>query len=186
MDYWSGLFIVVCFAVFVLYIAIQSFKVRSGEKRRFELRFWIFAVLFVAVVIFRRWFHVHGGRVLWAQTPITDILADLATLVGLIVVIQSRRALGQSWSSEVVIQEKHQLIERGPYAYVRHPMYSGLLLMLLGVSVYYGTKMWLIIFVSCLFGLYFKSRKEESLLAKTFPAYSEYRQRTTALIPFLW
>jgi hypothetical protein len=43
-----------------------------------------------------------------------DVLADVATLLGLVVVVQSRLALGQNWSSEVVIQEKHELIERGP------------------------------------------------------------------------
>jgi protein-S-isoprenylcysteine O-methyltransferase Ste14 len=124
MAYFSGVFIALCFAVFVLYIAIESVRVRHGEKRRFEVRFWLFAVFFVLVLVFRRWFDVHGGSVVWPETMMTNILGDLATVVGLILVIQSRRALGQSWSSEVVIQEKHELVERGPYAYIRHPMYS--------------------------------------------------------------
>jgi protein-S-isoprenylcysteine O-methyltransferase Ste14 len=186
MTYFSGMFIALCFAVFVLYIAIESVRVRHCEKRRFEVRFWLFAVFFVLVLVFRRWFDVHGGSVVWTQTTTTNILSDLVTLFGLILVIQSRRALGQSWSSEVVIQEKHELIERGPYAYIRHPMYSGLLLMLLGVALYYGRKFWIIVFISCFFGLYFKSQMEERLLAKAFPAYSEYKRRTKALIPFIW
>ncbi|MGA8437585.1 MAG: isoprenylcysteine carboxylmethyltransferase family protein [Candidatus Sulfotelmatobacter sp.] len=186
MTYFSGLFIALCFAVFVLYIAIESVSVRHGEKRRFEVRFWLFAALFVLVLAFRRWFDVHGGSVIWLQTMTVNILADLVTAVGLILVIQSRRALGQSWSSEVVIQEKHELLERGPYAYIRHPMYSGLLMMLLGVALYYGRKVWIIIFVSCFVGLYFKSQMEERLLAKTFPMYSEYKRRTKVLIPFIW
>jgi hypothetical protein len=66
--------------------------------------------------------------------------------------------MGQNWSSDVVIQERHELIERGPYAYVRHPLYSGLLLMLMGVALYYGRKAWIIVFVCCFFGFYFKSQ----------------------------
>jgi protein-S-isoprenylcysteine O-methyltransferase Ste14 len=186
MGHFSGLFIALCFAIFILYVAIESFKVRGNEKRRFEFRFWGFAVCFIFVLVFRRWFDAHSGKVLWLPTITTDILADVATLLGLLVVIQSRRALGKSWSSEVVIQEKHELVESGPYAYIRHPMYSGLLLMLLGVALYHGRSLWVIIFVSCLFGLYFKSQMEENLLAKAFPAYSEYRRRTKALIPFVW
>jgi protein-S-isoprenylcysteine O-methyltransferase Ste14 len=186
MSYLSGIFIALCFALFVLFIAIQSIRIRDGGKRPFEFRFWLFAVLFILVLVFHRWLGVHSGRILWLQTVATDVLADLAALLGLVLVIQSRRALGQNWSSEVVVQEKHELIEQGPYAYIRHPMYSGLLLMLLGVALYYGREVWIIIFVCCLFGLYFKSRTEERLLTKSFPAYSQYKRRTKALIPFVW
>jgi protein-S-isoprenylcysteine O-methyltransferase Ste14 len=186
MSYFSGFFIALCFALFVLCMAIESIRVRDGGKRRFEFRFWLFAVFFILVLVLHRWFGVHSGRILWPQTMTTDVLADLATLFGLILAIQSRRALGRSWSSEVVIQERHELIEQGPYAYIRHPMYSGLLLMLLGVALYYGRKIWMVVFVSCSFGLYFKSRMEERLLAKAFPAYSQYKRRTKALIPFIW
>jgi protein-S-isoprenylcysteine O-methyltransferase Ste14 len=186
MHYFSGVFIALCFAVFVLYIAIESVRVRHAGRRRFEVRFWLFAVLFALVLVFRRWFDLRGGSVVWPQTMTTDILANLATVAGLILVIQSRRALGQNWSSEIVIQEKHELIETGPYAYIRHPMYSGLLLMLLGVASYYGRRFWLVILVACLLGFYFKSQMEERLLAKTFPRYLEYKRRTRALIPFIW
>lgn len=186
MNYWSGWLVALCFVVFIVYIAIEAVRVRHGENRRFEVRFWLFAAFVVLVLVFPRWFAARSGGVVWPQTMTTDILADLATVLGLVLVIQSRRALGQSWSSEVVIQEKHELIERGPYAYIRHPLYSGLLLMLMGVALYYGRTSWIIVFVGCFFGLYFKSQMEERLLAKTFPAYSEYKQRTKALIPLIW
>src|SRR5215469_5049365 len=186
MNYFSGLLIGSCFGVFVLYMAVEAVRVRKGEKRRFEVRFWLFAVFVVLALVFRGWFAERSGSVVWAQTMTTNILADLATVLGLILVIQSRRALGQNWSSEVVIQEKHELIEKGLYAYIRHPLYSGLILMLMGVALYYGRTAWIIIFVCSFFGFYFKSRMEERLLTKTFPAYSEYKRRTKALIPLIW
>jgi protein-S-isoprenylcysteine O-methyltransferase Ste14 len=186
MNYFSGLIIALCFAVFVLYMAIEAVRVRHGEKRRFEVRFWLFVVLIILALVFRRWVATHGGGVVWPQTMTTYILADLSTIFGLILVIQSRRALGRNWSSEIVIQEKHELIERGPYAYIRHPLYSGLLLMLLGVVLYFGRRAWIIFIVCAVFGFYAKSQMEERLLSKTFPAYSEYERRTKALIPFIW
>ena len=167
-------------------MAFEAVRVRRGEKRRFEIRFWLFAVVVVLVLVFPRWFAAHSGRVVWPKTMMTNIAADLATLLGLILSVQSRRALGRNWSSEIVIQEKHKLIETGPYACIRHPLYSGLLLMLMGAVLYVGRKAWIVYFVCCLFGFYFKSQMEERLLARTFPEYSEYQRRTKALIPFIW
>lgn len=186
MMTFSGLFIIICFAFFVLYVAVESVRVRRGEKRKFEVRFWGFVLVFALFLVLRIRINAHLGPTLWRQTFATNVLADVATLFGFIVAIWSRRALGRSWSSEVIVQKEHELIQRGPYALIRHPMYSGLLLMLLGVAIYYGRYPWILIFVCCLFGLYTKSQLEEKLLAKTFPDYENYKRRTKALIPWVW
>ena len=186
MTYFSGLLIALCFGVFILYTAIKAICLRHGEKRPLQVRFWLFVALVVLVLVFRRWLAARYGSVVWPQTMTTNILADLATIGGLVLVIQSRRAIGRNWSSEVVVQEKHELIEKGPYAYIRHPLYSGFLLMFMGVALYYGRKGCIIVFGWCFFGFYLKSQMEEHLLAKTFPAYSEYKRRTKALVPFIW
>ena len=191
MTYFSGWLIALCFGVFILYTAIKAIRLRHAEKRRFQGRFWLFVgflilVQAVLVLIFRRWLAVHGRNVVWPHTITTNILADLAAIGGLILVIQSHRALGRNWSYQVVIQEKHELIQRGPYAYIRHPLYSGLLLMFTGMALYCGRKVCIVVFLYCLFGFYFRAQLEERLLEKTFPAYSEYKRRTKALIPFVW
>ena len=186
MTHFSGLLIALCFGVFILYTAIKAICLTHGEKRPLQVRFWLFVALVVLVLVFRRWLAARYGSVVWPQTMTTDILADLATIGGLILFIQSHRALGRNWSFEVVVQEKHELIEKGPYAYLRHPLYSGLLLMFMGMALYCGRTACIIVFVYCFFGVYFKSQMEERLLAKTFPAYSEYKRRTKALIPFIW
>ena len=186
MTYFSGLLIALCFGVFILYTAIKAIRLSHGEKRRLQVRFWLFVAFVVLVLVFGRWFAARSGSVVWRQTLTTNIFADLATIGGLILFIQSHRALGRNWSFEVVIQEKHELIEKGPYAYIRHPLYSGLLLMFMGMALFCGRKACIVVFVYCFFGVYFKSQMEERLLAKTFPAYSEYKRRTKALIPFIW
>lgn len=182
----SAFLIASCFAVFLLYTAVRAIRLRPREKRRFQIRFGFLLAFLVLAFLFRRSFPTHVGRVLWPQTITTDILADLVAIAGLILFFLAHRALGRNWSPEVVIQEKHELIETGPYAYVRHPLYSGVLLMFLGLAVYCGRKVCIIYFVACFFGIYFKSQMEERLLTKTFPAYSEYKRRTKALIPFIW
>jgi protein-S-isoprenylcysteine O-methyltransferase Ste14 len=186
MTYFSGLLIALCFGAFILYTAIKAIRLRHVEKRRSDGRFWLFVAFIVLALIFWRWFAARSGSVVWPQTITTNILADLATISGLILFIQSHRALGRNWSSEVVIQEKHELIEKGPYAYIRHPLYSGLLLMFMGMALYCGRKVCIIVLGCCFFGFYFKSQMEERLLGKSFPAYSEYKRRTKALIPFIW
>ena len=187
MTYFSGWLIALCFGVFFLYTVIKAIRLKYGEKRQFRVRFWLLFVAFVVlVVVSQRWFAAWGGSVVWPQTMTTNILADLATIGGLILFIQSHRSLGRNWSYEVVIQEKHELIEKGPYAYIRHPLYSGVLLMFIGMALYCGRKACIIVLVYCFLGVYFKSKMEERLLAKTFPSYAEYKRRTKALIPFIW
>jgi protein-S-isoprenylcysteine O-methyltransferase Ste14 len=186
MTYFSGWLIALCFGVFILYTAIKAIRLKHGEKRRFGVRFFFLVAFVVLVLVFRRGFAARSGSVVWPQTITTNILADLATIGGLILFIQSHRALGRNWSLDVVVQEKHQLIENGPYGYIRHPLYSGVLLMFMGMALYCGRTGCIILFVYCVFGVYFKSQMEERLLARTFPAYSEYKRRTKALIPFIW
>ena len=83
-----------------------------------------------------------------------------------------------------VLKENHELIERGPYAYVRHPIYSGALLLVLGSAVLFGRLVNFEILGLLLIAFVFKSQQEEALLTKRFPeAYPEYKTRVKAFIP---
>jgi protein-S-isoprenylcysteine O-methyltransferase Ste14 len=85
------------------------------------------------------------------------------------------------------LKEGHELIERGPYSYVRHPIYSGLLLMFLGTVVLYGRVGGLVVLVACFIGLWLKVLQEERLLLERFSrAYADYRAQVKALIPFVF
>lgn len=87
----------------------------------------------------------------------------------------------------MVFKEHHELIGRGPYRYVRHPIYTGVLLMLLGTVILFGRSMGLILWGVSVAGFRVKARQEERLLTKHFPtAYPRYRARVrAALIPFV-
>ncbi len=110
----------------------------------------------------------------------------LLTFVGAGIAIWARYSLGQYWSARVTLKVDHQLIRSGPYAYVRHPLYSGLLLAMAGTALVVGE--WRAV-IGVLVGLVEFSRKagkEEALLATEFSDdYQEYRRHTGFLTPRL-
>jgi protein-S-isoprenylcysteine O-methyltransferase Ste14 len=106
------------------------------------------------------------------------------TFVGAGIAIWARYSLGQYWSARVTLKVDHQLIRSGPYAWVRHPLYSGLLLAMAGSALVVGE--WRAV-VGVLLGLVEFSRKaakEEVLLACEFgDQYQEFRKHTGFLAP---
>jgi protein-S-isoprenylcysteine O-methyltransferase len=96
--------------------------------------------------------------------------------------------LGRFFTANIVIHEGQRVITAGPYRYVRHPSYTGLLLALLGLGVFFGN--WLsviVLFVPATFVVIHRIRIEESVLAGALgPAYSAYCTRTKRLIPGVW
>lgn len=190
MQTFTTQFIVVCFAISILYWIVAAFSAKPALKRerggQWRLYGFIIAVVFLFVLLIRGSSGMRGGPVLWPYTLFAGIVADILALGGLAIALWARITLGGNWSSNVVIKVDHELIQRGPYAYVRHPIYSGLLLMLLALLLNNGRVMWLIWFAAICLGLSIKARREEKLLAKHFPeSYPKYRAKVKALIPFV-
>jgi len=106
------------------------------------------------------------------------------TLAGLAFTVWARIHLGQFWSARVGLKEDHELIQSGPYAWVRHPIYSGILVAVMGSAVVAGDYRALLAVVLVWVGLILKARREEKLLSEHFgEAFVQYRQRTGALVP---
>jgi len=108
------------------------------------------------------------------------------TLIGLLFSVWARNHLGNNWSQVVAIKEGHQLITSGPYAFVRHPIYSGLLLGFVGSAVALGQWRGLLA-VALVFGvLRSKLRLEEKWLRVQFgDSYDSYCRRVRALVPYV-
>ena len=103
---------------------------------------------------------------------------------GVLFAIWARRTIGKDWSAEVQIKEGHRLVRSGPYAHIRHPIYTGLLLATLGTALLIGEYRGLLAVAMFLVGFARKARKEESFLAAEFGlAFEEHRRHTGFFLP---
>ena len=92
--------------------------------------------------------------------------------------------LGRNWSGTVTVKENHELIRSGPYAIVRHPIYTGLLLAVLGTAIVFGEWRGLLAFCFLTIALLLKLQREERFMEESFPdTYPSYRAQVPALIP---
>lgn len=112
--------------------------------------------------------------------------AAALVVIGVTFAIWARFALGRNWSPRPSVKEHHELVTNGPYRYVRHPIYTGMLIAAFG-SALTGSVFAIIVFV--LASVLFLSRipREEKIMLDLFPnVYPSYQTRTKRLIPLVW
>jgi protein-S-isoprenylcysteine O-methyltransferase Ste14 len=134
-----------------------------------------------------------AGLVFFGRRLLMPFVVDApwVRLVGVVVLVAStafavwaRLTLGRSWSINPRAAAQDGLRTDGPYAITRHPIYTGMLGMLLGTVLLAGLGQWIVIVLAGLVGIELKIRSEERLLLATFPdAYRAYRERVPQLIP---
>ena len=108
------------------------------------------------------------------------------TVAGLLFSIWARRHLGANWSQSVTIKQGHELIVTGPYALVRHPIYTGLLTAFLGTAIATTQLRGLIAFALVAISLLYKLRLEEQWMRAQFgDTYAAYSRRVAALVPWI-
>jgi len=107
-------------------------------------------------------------------------------VLGLFVTLWARRTLAGNWSSDVTFKQGHELIRRGPYRFVRHPIYTGLLTMGLGTAIEIGRLRGWVAMPLMMAALWLKLKQEEALMLRHFPdEYPDYRKRVKAIVPFV-
>jgi protein-S-isoprenylcysteine O-methyltransferase Ste14 len=108
------------------------------------------------------------------------------TWAGTALAIWARFIIGENWSANVTRKVGHELIKRGPYAYVRHPIYSGLTLAMIGTALVVGEWRGLLGVALAVAGQALKAKKEEQFMLAEFGVrYEEYRRDTGFLLPGL-
>ncbi|SRR6266478_1690728 len=175
--------------VFLTYWALRALSVKRAQRR--ETSAWRLATLLLvgagASLIFSR--SLRLGILDERFLPENEWLKAAAIVLvgaGVGIAIWARRHLGQFWSARVTLKVDHQLIQSGPYAWVRHPIYAGLLLAILGTALFLGKWRALVGFGLLSFGFWQKAWREEALLAAQFgPDYEQYRKQTRSLVPRL-
>jgi len=159
------------------------------EKRAATREMWIYRIIIFAgaILIAPGTAQVLGERSTW-QVGYYGAYAFVGVmLMGLALTWWARIYLGNLWSSAITRKEKHLLIETGPYAFVRHPIYTGLIIALLATAAIEATEVAVLGALLIVFGLWVKARTEERFLSTELApeTYESYRRRVPMLVPFL-
>ena len=106
------------------------------------------------------------------------------TVLGIGFTIWERFHIGRNWSARVVIKEQHELVRSGPYALVRHPIYTGLLLAIAGTALVSGEWRGVLALALATVGFIVKAKREEKILSQEFGQdFERYRRETGMLLP---
>jgi protein-S-isoprenylcysteine O-methyltransferase Ste14 len=121
----------------------------------------------------------------WLEAPMT-IVGALLVLFGAALQVWGKLRLGRWFSATFGVKAGHELVIDGPYAITRHPIYSGILLMLFGSALAWNSFLTLLLALLLSMTLFFHTVYEELLFERHFgDAYREYRRRVPRLVPFI-
>jgi protein-S-isoprenylcysteine O-methyltransferase Ste14 len=173
--------------VFAGYWLITAFRVKRTKAREKSLDRLITVVVVVAAyeLLFSRGLRM--GPLGWRFLPEEQwiIYFGIAlTCLGTAIAIWARYCLGEYWSARVTLKEGHQLIRTGPYEFVRHPIYTGMLVACVGTAVVVGEWRGILAIALLMAAHSRKAIREERLLTSEFgDEYTAYRKNTGFLLP---
>jgi protein-S-isoprenylcysteine O-methyltransferase Ste14 len=172
-------------ALFWLLAALSNKTTQRRESPRSRLEHVIPLVAGAILIAWRTVPWPWLAQRLWPVSLSTYWIGVALLALGLAFSVWARVHLGRNWSGLVTVKQGHELIRTGPYAWVRHPIYTGLLGALLGTVIVSGTVRALIGLAIITAALLRKLRIEEGFMRETFPGeYERYRAEVPALIPF--
>ena len=170
---------------------------------------WLLAAIFTKRTVYREsaaqrlsytiplvigcWLVFRGRRLLYPlnihiipHIGVVSLIATVVCICGLMFCLWARVILGRNWSGSITLKQNHELIVRGPYRLVRHPIYTGLLAMVVATAIQQGHVAGIVGVLLVFASLWIKSSNEEELMQKQFPnQYDAYRQRVKRIIPFV-
>jgi protein-S-isoprenylcysteine O-methyltransferase Ste14 len=174
----------ILFGVYWLVSAFKRKKTKQRENWGQRLRYVL--PLVVASYLLSRP-EAHYGWLGARFVPASDAVGwvgVLLTAAGVAIAFWARWHLGTNWSGVVTLKEGHELIRTGPYRTIRHPIYTGILLALLGTAVNLGEVRGLLALAIAWLSFYIKARREESFLTQEFgPGFAEHRRQTGMFLP---
>ena len=167
-----------------------SFWSTSMRKRAAAHETWTYrAAMIAGSILLVPWIAppLLGEKAMW-EISYGGALALAAVMVaGLLLTWWARIYLGPLWSSVITRKKDHSVVDTGPYAFVRHPIYAGLVIALLATAAAEGRATALIGVAFVIFGLRLKAHTEERFLMAELgvEVYGSYCRRVSMLIPFL-
>jgi protein-S-isoprenylcysteine O-methyltransferase Ste14 len=183
----TWIFIQCCWIAWVAYWVAMAFSTkRTVERGGFVGYRLVAAILVLGWIFAERLLHLSAHSRLWNTTLALGAVTDCIVLAGVAFTVWARITLGRNWSAEVTFKQDHELIESGPYALARHPIYTGLIVMALGTAINYGRPIGFVLLFSMCGAVWWKVRLEERIMSRHFPdAYAKYKMRVHAIIPFV-
>lgn len=167
--------------------ALTQKQVVRRESARSRLAHLFFAALIGVLLFDKRLGLGFMERPLVPKSAVFPYLGLALTVTGIAFAVWARVFLGGNWSGTVTVKKDHELVRSGPYALVRHPIYTGVLLALLGTAIVVGEGREFVAFGVAVLALCLKSRREEAFMMEQFGAeYAQYKQKVKRLIPFVW
>ena len=196
IDYWQAWIFLAIFAGASLAITAYLMKhdpkllerrvyagPRSEKQTRQQIIQFVAFISFFAILLFPAFDHRFG----WSAVPtyialIGDALVAFGFLIVFFVFKENTFA-----SATIEVDTGQKVVSTGPYSVVRHPMYSGALIMLFGVPLALGSWWGLLMVIPITIVIVWRLLEEEKFLAQSLPGYSEYRTKVTyRLVPLVW
>lgn len=185
----GGTLIVALWLCWIGYWALASLAVKATARRE-PMHSRLVHLLPIGVAVLLLWTPV--ARVGWLRLRFVEAMrwplwaGTVFVAAGLVFAVWARVHLGGNWSGIVTLKRGHELVTSGPYAIVRHPIYSGLLLAFAGSALACGEWRGVLALLLVAAALWRKLRLEERWMGEQFGAdYARYRGRVAALVPFL-
>lgn len=179
-------FITLCWVIFFVVWLISAFFAKSYVRRgTYGIGIRVLVII-AAFVLYQypatRHFLMNGP--FSTASPAVEWFGVFVCACGIAFAIWARFYLGRNWGTPMSLKKDAELVTSGPYRYVRHPIYSGMILAMLGTTL---VIFWWIVPLIC-FSVYFvlAAKKEEGIMSREFPnTYPDYMKRSKMLIPFV-
>jgi protein-S-isoprenylcysteine O-methyltransferase Ste14 len=190
MIWFYEAFFPVVWIIFLIYWQIKAVNTKSTQRLESASSRILRSLVFLAAIVLLSttriplpWLY----RPLWRQGLLSFWLGAAITVGGLLFAVWARAHLGRNWSRSVTIKQDHELISTGPYAVVRHPIYTGILAGFLGVAIAISEVRGFVVCALIFLVFWIKFSMEERWMRSQFgETYATYVRRTAALVPYLF
>ncbi len=170
-------------AFFAVWLALSIAGVR-GRRQYSPSRSALRLVIVVVFVITLRYGDRLPATLFGRVTDEVAAVGSAVCVIGVAFAIWARVTLGRNWGMPMTLHAQPELVTSGPYAYVRHPIYTGVLAMFIGTTLVHPLAAAPSVILLAYF--LFSARREERDMERQFPeAYPAYKKRSKMLVPFL-
>jgi protein-S-isoprenylcysteine O-methyltransferase Ste14 len=174
--------IFVVWVAFWIYWLAASVGVKAGQTRWTRFAGIRLGIILIVLLLLRvKAFKAHATT----NDPWLEGIGLAVYLLGLALAVWARVYLGRNWGMPMTQKDDPELVTSGPYRRVRHPIYSGIILAMIGTAV--AVSLYWLVAVVVLGGYFiYSATVEERYMAKRFPdSYPQYKRSTKMLIPFI-